>query len=286
MTEQSRLSFLDMQKAAESVPSLHHPSILLLDDDPLVLEFLANTLRGMDYPELTTATHASDALLQVKYNPSSAQVIVCDLSMPEMDGIAFLQALNEIPFRGSVILLSVASAREMHSVQRLLSGSGFTILGTLTKPAARAALRSLLETWPPLPKTLLAVPLACYSALDLRAANRHQQWLLHYQPQVDLSHRRARGYRSPDPLAPPAAWCGESGVVYRCGGEVRRGPCDDGVGRAERPGSAKGVAPCRVERPDVHQYLGGRAAHRSFICTAECPGRADFRDAEDCRHSN
>jgi EAL domain-containing protein (putative c-di-GMP-specific phosphodiesterase class I) len=106
--------------------------------------------------------------------------------MPEMDGIAFLQVLNEISFRGSVILLSVASAREMHSVQRLLSGSGFTILGTLTKPAAREALRGLLETWPPPQRTLLAVPLACHSALDLRAANRGQQWLLHYQPQVDL----------------------------------------------------------------------------------------------------
>jgi EAL domain-containing protein (putative c-di-GMP-specific phosphodiesterase class I)/ActR/RegA family two-component response regulator len=186
VTKQSGQSFLETQQAAEPAPLSHLPSILLLDDDPLALEFLANTLREMDYSELTTSTHASEALLQVKDNPSSAQVIVCDLSMPEMDGIAFLQALNEIPFRGSVILLSVASAREMHSVQRLLSGSGFTILGTLTKPAARDVLRGLLETWSPLPKALLAVPFACHSALDLRAANRGQQWLLHYQPQVDL----------------------------------------------------------------------------------------------------
>jgi EAL domain-containing protein (putative c-di-GMP-specific phosphodiesterase class I) len=186
MTKLSCQSFPDTQQAAESAPAARHPSILLLDDDPFVLEFLANTLRGMDYSELTTATHASEALLKVECKPSSAEVIVCDLSMPGMDGIAFLQALNEIPFRGSVILLSVASAREMHSVQRLLSGSGFTILGTLTKPAARAALRGLLETWPPPPRTLLAVPLACHSALDLRAANRGEQWLLHYQPQVDL----------------------------------------------------------------------------------------------------
>jgi EAL domain-containing protein (putative c-di-GMP-specific phosphodiesterase class I) len=122
----------------------------------------------------------------VECNPGSAEVIICDLSMPEMDGIAFLQVLNEVSFRGSVILLSVAGAREMHSVQRLLSGSGFTILGTLTKPAACDALRGLLETWPPPSRILLAVPLACHSALDLRAANRGHQWLLHYQPQVDL----------------------------------------------------------------------------------------------------
>jgi EAL domain-containing protein (putative c-di-GMP-specific phosphodiesterase class I) len=186
MTKQSRQRFLDTQQTAEFALLSPHPSILLLDDDPLILEFLANTLRGMNYSELTTATHASEALLKVECNPGSAQVIICDLSMPEMDGIAFLQALNEIPFRGSVILLSVASAREMHSVQRLLSGSGFTILGTLTKPAGRAELRGLLETWPPPPRTLLAAPLACHSALDLRAANRGEQWVLHYQPQVDL----------------------------------------------------------------------------------------------------
>ena len=186
MTRQSCESLLDTQQAAESAPSAPHPSILLLDDDPFVLEFLANTLRRMDYSELTLATHASEALLKVECDPSSAQVIVCDLSMPEMDGIAFLQALNEISFRGSVILLSVASAREMHSVQRLLSGSEFTILGTLTKPAARHELRGLLETWPPPPRTLLATPLACHSALNLRTANRGQQWVLHYQPQVHL----------------------------------------------------------------------------------------------------
>jgi len=186
MTKQSRHSFLDTQRAVESAPASRHPSILLLDDDPFVLEFLANMLRGMGYSELTLATHASEALLKVQFNPSSVQVIVCDLSMPEMDGIAFLQALNEIPFRGSVILLSMARAREMHSVQRLLSGSAYAILGTLTKPAARDELRGLLEKWSPLPKILLAIPLACHSALELRAANRGQQWLLHYQPQVDV----------------------------------------------------------------------------------------------------
>jgi CheY-like chemotaxis protein len=186
MTKQSRRSFLDIQRNTEPAPSSRLPNILLLDDDPLVLEFLAVTLRGMDYLELTTATHASEALLKMECNPSSAEVIVCDLSMPEMDGIAFLQALNAIPFRGSVILLSMAGAREMHSVRRLLSGGSFTILGTLTKPTGRDALRGLLETWSPLPKTLLGIPLACHSAADLRAANRDQQWLLHYQPQVDL----------------------------------------------------------------------------------------------------
>jgi EAL domain-containing protein (putative c-di-GMP-specific phosphodiesterase class I) len=60
------------------------------------------------------------------------------------------------------------------------------ILGALEKPAGRAALRALLERWTPLGAIAPDLPVASFSAAELYAANQHREWILHYQPKVDL----------------------------------------------------------------------------------------------------
>ena len=162
------------------------PRILLVDDDSCMLGIQSRMLRNMGYPETTAAGSANDALLQLEHDPHSAEVIVCDLNMPDMDGIEFLQTLNASPFRGSVILLSGNSRRILHSVQKLLGGGQLVILGALTKPAGRDALRAMLECWRPLTAPRPTAPKFVFTADDLRVANRERQWVLHYQPQVDV----------------------------------------------------------------------------------------------------
>jgi len=162
------------------------PRILLVDDDIHMLEVQLRSLRSMGYPFNSAATSGMEALLQLEHDPGSADLIVCDLGMPGMDGIEFLQTLNVSSFHGSVILLSGESARVMHSVQRLLGGGQLTILGALTKPARRDALRALLECWRPrVEATAKRVPYA-FSAAEIHAATPGHQWELHYQPQVHL----------------------------------------------------------------------------------------------------
>lgn len=151
-----------------------------------MLEVQLRMLQGLGYSQLTTAATAQEALLQLEHDPHSAELLVCDLAMPDMDGIQFLQTLNASPFRGSVILLSGISARVMHTVQKLLGGSQLTILGALTKPATPGALRGLLECWTPQTGLNATTQPLIFTADDLRAASRERQWVVHYQPQVDL----------------------------------------------------------------------------------------------------
>ncbi len=166
--------------------AMHHPSILLLDDDPHMLEVLTRTVRRMGYARTSSATSAAEALLQLEHDPDSGEVIICDLTMPDIDGIEFLQTLNASPFRGSVILLSGQSERVMHSVQRVLGGRQLTILGALTKPVDRAALRALLDGWRPPLKQQPAPAAVPVTADEVRRANSEHQWTLHFQPQVNL----------------------------------------------------------------------------------------------------
>jgi EAL domain-containing protein (putative c-di-GMP-specific phosphodiesterase class I)/CheY-like chemotaxis protein len=167
-------------------PEPAKPSILLLDDDPFMLSIQGLMLQGMGYADVSTARSGHEALQQLLANPQAVDVIVCDLNMPEMDGIDFLQSVNAGPFCGSVILLSGEGARVMHTVQKLLGGGRLQVLGSLEKPAAPAAMRSLLERWKPMEATPPAASAHIYSADDIHAANRDGQWVLHYQPKVDL----------------------------------------------------------------------------------------------------
>jgi EAL domain-containing protein (putative c-di-GMP-specific phosphodiesterase class I) len=163
------------------------PSILLVDDDEHLLELQMRMLRSMGYLQLSAASSGKEALLQLEHDPHSAELILCDLSMPDIDGIEFLQTLNAGSFRGSVILLSGETQRVMHSVQKLLGGQHLTILGALRKPAGREALFELLQCWRPQANTTARAIRSPITAAELSDANRLQQWVLHYQPQVNLT---------------------------------------------------------------------------------------------------
>jgi EAL domain-containing protein (putative c-di-GMP-specific phosphodiesterase class I) len=168
-----------------SVPA--RPRILMLDDDPFVLTVQSHMLRSMGYTALRSATAGGAALQLLEGEPACVDLIVCDLNMPHMDGIAFLQSLSASGFRGHVILLSGEGARVMHTVQKLLHGGNLVILGALEKPARPATLRGLLECWKPLGlATPVIRPKLEITQADLHTANREQQWVLHYQPKVEL----------------------------------------------------------------------------------------------------
>src|SRR6187402_245111 len=103
------------------------PRILLLDDDLFMLDLQSCMLRSMGYRQVSTVAGAQAALDLLRDSTQPIDVIVCDLNMPGMDGIEFLQALDGGSYCGNVILLSGEGARIMHKVQRLLDGKRVTI---------------------------------------------------------------------------------------------------------------------------------------------------------------
>ncbi len=165
------------------------PRILLLDDDSFMLGIQARMLRDMGYPQVSTAGRAEAALMMLRRQVPAFDVIVCDLNMPGMDGIEFLNVLNAESSRISVILMSGEDARLMNTVQRLLRGGHLSILGSLEKPVMPASMRPLLAAWrpqAPVPATQ-TVPAIQVTASELQLANRQLQWVLHYQPKVELA---------------------------------------------------------------------------------------------------
>ena len=116
--------------------------ILLLDDDAFMLELLTDIVNSLGYDHVRAESDARQALAALPgYQP---ELLICDLSMPEMDGIEFLRAAAETDFSGAVILLSGMDSGILRAAETLAMAQGLTILGACTKPVARAGLADLL----------------------------------------------------------------------------------------------------------------------------------------------
>ena len=116
--------------------------ILLVDDDPFMLSLLTDMLEDLGQLNVRSESDARQALLALpQFRPD---LLICDLSMPEMDGIEFLRKVADAHFAGAVVLLSGMDASVRQAADTLARANGLTLLGTLAKPATPAALAELL----------------------------------------------------------------------------------------------------------------------------------------------
>lgn len=119
-------------------------SVLVVDDDDLQRQFLARLLARAGIGPLYWATNGRSALEAFHEEQQPIDVVVCDLLMPEMDGIEFLKQVSEGGFNPSIVISSGAdedTQREMEAVART---HGLRVLGFIPKPVSVDALLTVL----------------------------------------------------------------------------------------------------------------------------------------------
>ena len=116
--------------------------VLLLDDDIFMLDLMASMLEQLGRFELRGETDARRALERLVAEPPC--LLLCDLSMPDMDGIEFLQAAAVGGFRGAVILLTGMDSAVRRAAERLARANGLRVLGAFEKPMSPADLAAAI----------------------------------------------------------------------------------------------------------------------------------------------
>ncbi|MGC3999153.1 MAG: response regulator [Anaeromyxobacter sp.] len=86
--------------------SARPPLVLVVDDDPDILEAICDILDGEGY-RVARARNGIEALDRV--SEEEPAVILLDLMMPVMDGLAFSQALRERPLRQHVPIVVISA---------------------------------------------------------------------------------------------------------------------------------------------------------------------------------
>jgi len=100
--------------------------VLVVDDDVDVRERLKNMLERRSYSVLT-AGNGLEGLKAVQNN--KVDIVFCDISMPEMDGLQFLKKVHEIDLRVEIIMVTGDS-----SIERCVSSMEENACDYLIKP--------------------------------------------------------------------------------------------------------------------------------------------------------
>ncbi len=120
--------------------------VLLLDDDTFMLSLLADMLAEIGHLDVHCESDAKRALARLATDAPT--LLVCDLSMPDMDGIEFMHAAAEAGFRGHVMLLSGMDSGVRRSAERLARAHGLNVLGAYKKPISQDELEAALAGLP------------------------------------------------------------------------------------------------------------------------------------------
>jgi EAL domain-containing protein (putative c-di-GMP-specific phosphodiesterase class I)/FixJ family two-component response regulator len=212
--------------------------ILLVDDDPFVLNLLSIQIRGLGRAYEVMCHTSGQAALSLLDHDKEVDVVFCDLQMPEMDGVEFVRHLVRVRYAGSLVLVSGENARTRDAVEQLARAHGLRVLGTLGKPVTTDSMLRLLDAAIP----AVAAPgpdvqVSMYAASDLELAIQRGELLNYYQPKVEPASGRVAGFEvlvrwqhPRDGLVLPSHFVPmseECGLADRLGAEVMRGALRD-----------------------------------------------------------
>lgn len=163
--------------------------ILVIDDDHFSLRLITEHLSRQGYVHVTCVLRAAEALVLLHGADRPPDIILCDLNMPDVDGIQFIEALGKTMWDGSLVLLTGENSRLLDAGTQLARTLGIQVAGTLGKPIDPQILRALLDDYEPrsYPYVDSLRNDDCYTVGELADAIEGGQLILHYQPQVRLS---------------------------------------------------------------------------------------------------
>ena len=118
------------------------PRLLLIDDEPVLADFLANAARTSGFEPIITS---EDGEFRNAFLADRPEMVALDLGMPGMDGVELIRFLAEQDYRAPVLIVSGFDRRVLESAFRLGEALGLSMAGPLEKPVRLEQLEAMLS---------------------------------------------------------------------------------------------------------------------------------------------
>ena len=173
--------------AHEAEESQATTQIVIVDDDQFQLKLLSHQLSMVGYKNVTAFDDGQTALDHMRGQVLDSTIVILDLNMPNMDGLEFLQRLQETKFTGALLLVSGEDERVLQSAETLASSYDLWVLGHLNKPVQQEQLQKYLKLLAAQKeKSLVGEKQYIYEATRLKQAIDAGELSNFYQPKVNL----------------------------------------------------------------------------------------------------
>lgn len=165
---------------------------LVVDDETFMRSMIKRVLGTIAMTDVNTAAHGLEALDLIDAG-DVPDVVLCDLNMPEMDGVEFLRHLAGRQYHGGIILVSGEDRRILMTAESLARVHELNVLGSISKPVTPQAVSALLADFKVEVTPARRGESREFTAGDIRAALDRDEFEPFFQPKVSTSDRSVQG---------------------------------------------------------------------------------------------
>ena len=119
--------------------------ITAVDDDPFFLHFIEDKFKEIGLDSVNLFSDPNQGLESLIVNSEFNDLVLVDLQMPEIDGIAFLKLLGDANYKGQVVVISGFESKVLSMAESIAKQRDLAILGQLTKPFSAQQLNGLVD---------------------------------------------------------------------------------------------------------------------------------------------
>lgn len=131
---------------ADENDAMKKPVLLVIDDEPVLAEFIATAAHECGYEPVLTS---DDQQFRDEFVTTRPDMVALDLGMPGMDGVELIRFLADQKFEAPVLIVSGFDRRVLEAAFRLGEALGLTMAGPIEKPARLEVLEELLTRLKP-----------------------------------------------------------------------------------------------------------------------------------------
>jgi CheY-like chemotaxis protein len=107
---------------------------LVIDDEETSQELARIALEQIGFTDISVVGDGAQALLAMDRLQRQPDFVICDIFMPQSDGIELVNALATRHFSGGLVLVSGGDSQFLVIAKRVARFHGLQLLASLTKP--------------------------------------------------------------------------------------------------------------------------------------------------------